>query len=498
MRCKERGQSGTHLPPRCFLAGGLAILAALVTIAFLAAPAGATFGTPRIMEGHVISSRHAARSECSPSPACSTDAQLSATTAFTTAPTGLGANQQLYAGQSLQNGLFTLIMQGDGNLVEYVQEPGGDSFAVWASGTWGDPGAFAVMQGDGNLVVYTGQGQPLWWSGTWENPGSSVTLWDNGNVIIWSAGGMPIWGTGAAESGFPAAPGPGTTSLPADQGLPAGSELQTGSGLQNSSYQDPLRSVHGLIAERIDQGVDYSGTGPVYAIGNARVVYVDTTGRWFPPAPDYIAYTLSDGPAQGRTVYVAECITPSVQVNQVVTANSVIGKMIDCGYGIETGWADASRLPDTMAYACWSQHPGASQNNDATGYGQNFSQLLASLGAPPGVEGTSICPITDSSWPQWSTAPEYTLSMQTDGNLVEYMTKPDGQVVAVWASGTWGHPGAYTIMQRDGNFVVYDLHGDPLWSSGTWGNPGSVLTLWVSGNIIIWSSQGVPIWGSGT
>lgn len=53
-----------------------------------------------------------------------------------------------------------LVMQPDGNLVAYS---GGA--AVWNTGTWGHPGAWASLQSDLNLVVYSPSGQPLWWSG---------------------------------------------------------------------------------------------------------------------------------------------------------------------------------------------------------------------------------------------------------------------------------------------------------------------------------------------
>ncbi len=70
----------------------------------------------------------------------------------------------LPAGQSIKSpsGQFELIMQGDGNLVEY----GPGSQVVWASGTNGHPGAEAFMQVNGNLVVYSPTGQALWASGT--------------------------------------------------------------------------------------------------------------------------------------------------------------------------------------------------------------------------------------------------------------------------------------------------------------------------------------------
>ncbi len=110
-------------------------------------------------------------------------------------------------------------------------------------------------------------------------------------------------------------------------------------------YQNPLRSVVSLVPDRIDQGVDYTGMGKVYTLGPGVITYVDTTGAWFPPAPDYIAYQLTSGTASGLTVYVAECITPKarIKVGLTVGVNTVIGNMTtkNCSYGIETGWANA-------------------------------------------------------------------------------------------------------------------------------------------------------------
>src|SRR5262249_58441885 len=46
-------------------------------------------------------------------------------------------------------------------------------------------------------------------------------------------------------------------------------------------YRNPLRGVSGLVPERIDDGVDFTGLGPVYALGDA--VVTSATGpnlRW--------------------------------------------------------------------------------------------------------------------------------------------------------------------------------------------------------------------------
>ena len=174
-----------------------------------------------------------------------------------------------------------------------------------------------------------------------------------------------------------------------------------------AGYENPLRSVVNLVPNRIDQGVDYTGMGKVYALGPGVITYVDTTGAWFPPAPDYIAYQLTSGTASGLTVYVAECITPKarIQVGLTVGVNTVIGNMTtkNCGYGIETGWANANSLPDTMAAACYNSNPDYASESGASGYGMNFSHLLRRLGAPPGqMDGPKVCPIPASAgMPVW-------------------------------------------------------------------------------------------------
>ena len=106
----------------------------------------------------------------------------------------LTANQSIYS----PNGQYQLIMQGDGNLVEYG--PGGQ--VIWDAGTNGNPGAYATMQGDGNLVVYSSAGTALWDSGTNGNAGAYFQLQDNGNAVIYRADGTALWyGNSTASPG---------------------------------------------------------------------------------------------------------------------------------------------------------------------------------------------------------------------------------------------------------------------------------------------------------
>ena len=105
------------------------------------------------------------------------------------------AGQGLKVGQSLTScdGRFTLVLQGDGNLVLY-----GPSGAKWASNTVGNIAYEVTMQGDGNLVLYTGIGRALWASGTSGHNGAVLVVQNDGNLVIYS-NGTPIWATGTNE-----------------------------------------------------------------------------------------------------------------------------------------------------------------------------------------------------------------------------------------------------------------------------------------------------------
>ena len=160
------------------------------------------------------------------------------------------------------------------------------------------------------------------------------------------------------------------------------------------AYANPLRSVKGLSPERIDQGVDYSGYGPVYAVGDARIISTTNSG-W--PGGTFIAYKFTDGPAAGLVAYFAEDLQPTVSVGQTVTAGTVVGTMYEGPDGIEAGWADPSGDGTTMA-----RDYGQFNGNNSTAFGANFSQMLAKLGAPAGsLENNPPTGSLPPGWPTW-------------------------------------------------------------------------------------------------
>jgi murein DD-endopeptidase MepM/ murein hydrolase activator NlpD len=147
-----------------------------------------------------------------------------------------------------------------------------------------------------------------------------------------------------------------------------------------AGYDNPFRAISGLIPERIDQGVDFGGAGPVYALGDAVITNATTSAGW--PGGGWITYTLTEGPARGLTVFVAEDVSPTVSVGQHVTSDTVIAKMYDGGDGIETGWATAdgstaeSQLSEAGGISGYGPFP--------TEIGMNFEELLQALGVPAG------------------------------------------------------------------------------------------------------------------
>jgi hypothetical protein len=197
---------------------------------------------------------------------------------------------------------------------------------------------------------------------------------DSATAAIVSPAGGPAW----IASGYAAASSGG-----AGVGVAGSCERLVGSG----GYVNPLARAR-VTRERIDQGVDYSGSGTLAAIGAGRVAYVSTAGTGWPGA--FIEYQLSGGPDGGCFVYYAEGVTPAsgLRVGDAVRAGQAIATIIPgWASGIEIGWgAGINTKTYAMEMGEWSHRNDA--DNIATAAGKSFSALIASLGGPPGkVEG---------------------------------------------------------------------------------------------------------------
>lgn len=143
-----------------------------------------------------------------------------------------------------------------------------------------------------------------------------------------------------------------------------------------SVYVNPIPS--GVAPNRLDQGADFTGNGQVRALGDG--VVIETQGGGWPGGP-FMSYRLTNGPAAGKVVYIAEEITPLVRTGEHVSAGQPVARMH--GF-IETGWADSTGTTTESQTAAGGHIsggnlPGGGAN--PTKLGKNFDQLLVRLGA---------------------------------------------------------------------------------------------------------------------
>jgi hypothetical protein len=94
-----------------------------------------------------------------------------------TSGTTLSAGDKLVS----NDGLYDLVMQSDGNLVEYTA-----GRPIWSTRTSGHAGAKAVVQKDSNLVIYSETGRVLWAATGGGRSGSfRLVLQNDGSMAIY-------------------------------------------------------------------------------------------------------------------------------------------------------------------------------------------------------------------------------------------------------------------------------------------------------------------------
>ncbi len=164
-------------------------------------------------------------------------------------------------------------------------------------------------------------------------------------------------------------------------------------------YVNPFQQTTNMMPGRIDQGVDYTASGPILAIGNATVTYSQATGAGWGPYPSCdpnhdaaVVYTLTDGPDRGRPVYTAEGIVPLVNNGQHIHAGQPVATFDGC---IEIGWGAPGGGDGTEASALGQQAPG-DPGSWSTGCGASMSALIAALHGAPGIlqgpiHGSTAC-----------------------------------------------------------------------------------------------------------
>jgi O-glycosyl hydrolase len=100
----------------------------------------------------------------------------------------IGVNGTLEVSTKLTAGSYTLVLQSDGNLVEY-----NGSTVIWASNTQGSNSVELKLQTDGNLVLYNTVGQPTWSTNTQGQPPGWLILGSDGSLYLYNGNGTQVW-----------------------------------------------------------------------------------------------------------------------------------------------------------------------------------------------------------------------------------------------------------------------------------------------------------------
>jgi outer membrane lipoprotein-sorting protein len=454
----------------------------------------------------------------------------------------------LAAGQSIRsaNGHYTLVYQGDGNLVLY-----GPAGAMWASNTDGRPVGSVIMQGDGNLVVYGPGGLPVWATGTDGNPGAHLVVQDDGNVVVYRTNRTPAW---ASTTNVPSGPAPTSPDMQPGEVLLPGQSVSSTSGRYRFVYQgDGNLVLYGPAGATWSSRTNGARAGStimqpdgnlvVYRPGGQAVWASNTHGN----AGSHLV--VQD---DGNVVIYRRDRTPGWATNTNVPTGPVAsapdmqpGEMLVPGQSIGSASGryrfvyqmDGNLVLYGPAGAMWSSRtdgkpagstvmqsdgnlvvyrPGGQAVWASNTHGNAGARLVVqddgnvviyrTNGTPAWATNTNVVTGPAPSSPDMQQGEvlavgqsirsgngRYTFVYQADGNLVLY--GPNG---ATWASRTNGKPAGSAIMQADGNLVIYRPGGTPIWASNTHGNPGANLVVQDDGNVVIYRSNRTPAWATNT
>lgn len=140
----------------------------------------------------------------------------------------------------------------------------------------------------------------------------------------------------------------------------------------------------GLTQGRTDQGVDYSGSGPLNAIGAGTIESISNSG-W--PGGTFIDLLLnSPVDAAHTSVYYAEDINPAVTVGQQVAQGQQIGTATGGPDGIEIGWADPNAIGQSLNTALNGPYSGSGPTPEGT----NFANYISGSGVPGSSSGVDV------------------------------------------------------------------------------------------------------------
>jgi RHS repeat-associated protein len=227
-------------------------------------------------------------------------------------------SQTLPTGSCLvsESGRYELKLQSDGNLALYDLSTS-PATLLWASGTGGQPVAYATTQTDGNFVLYGPSGNAVWATDTNQSspapqlPGFYVmTVQDDGNLVLmhpmWASNTNTTWVAGPY-------PSPGCTSIGPDlfsnQVLPTGSCLLS----ENGRFKLVLQTDGNLVLYDLSQNPAPAVWNTVTAVNEMPFSY-PYVSKYFYNVLDNLTCVEQHGDASGQTGCSADASNDATSV----------------------------------------------------------------------------------------------------------------------------------------------------------------------------------------
>jgi murein DD-endopeptidase MepM/ murein hydrolase activator NlpD len=179
-----------------------------------------------------------------------------------------------------------------------------------------------------------------------------------------------------------------------------------------AQFKNPIGP--GLTPERVDMGVDFGGSGPLYALGHGVITQVYGLGGgsgW--PGGGWIGLKLDDG----REMFYAEDVQPLVKAGQTVQAGQHIANATGGSSGIEVGWASGQGT-STEAAATGQNKLGLSHGDPGaypTAFGVDMANLIHSLGGPMGIIKGAVQGTLPKNWQAAPGSAQTTSDITTTG-----------------------------------------------------------------------------------
>ncbi len=135
---------------------------------------------------------------------------------------------------------------------------------------------------------------------------------------------------------------------------------------------------------RIDQGVTFIGTGPIVAIGDAKVLAVGAPGR---PKGGGVLYKLLSGERAGQVVFVYEGVKATVRPGEKVSAGEQIATFVP-GSSIEIGFANSDGIP--LSHSEYNK-------GEKTQWGREMASFLSGIGGASAL-APSLGQLSPQKW----------------------------------------------------------------------------------------------------